>query len=610
MFKNQPKGLYVAFFTSMGERFGFYTMMAILVLFLQVKYGLSVVAAGDYYSWFYFAIYALAILGGMIADWSKQYKSVVLLGQIIMLGGYIMMALPELTLNGAFAALMVISLGNGLFKGNLQAIVGQLYDNEKYAKYRDFAFLIFYMGINIGAFFAPFAATAVRNWWLTENGFLHDASLPSLAHRYLDGTLQNIDQFRYLANNAIVSHTPVTNLSHFAQDYLDVYSRGYNYVFAIAAGAMLVSLLVYIVFYKLLPKKSESTDKQSNTSSHNTKKPNYAKSIIVSVALMVLTIVIIHQIPGLLPSSKFGLGFALGLFVAFAAYIFQLSTIEERPAIISLILVFIVVIFFWMSFHQNGLTMTLFARDYVTKNVNQFTYLFFNLPSLLSVIATIVGVILLFRGKSTIRYRVIGSAFIIIFGSIIYYFVTQKYGSSNAISPEIFLSFNPLFIVALTPGIMGLFSFLSRRGIEPSTPRKIGIGMIIAAIGFGILLLASLHLPSPYILNGTSVVDELRVTPYWLMSSYLVLTVAELFLSPMGISFVSKVAPKRFQGLMQGGWLLTTAVGNKLLFVGSLLWNRVDLYILWGVFIIICLLSAIFIFAMMRRLERVTKKSI
>jgi len=130
--------------------------------------------------------------------------------------------------------------------------------------------------------------------------------------------------------------------------------------------------------------------------------------------------------------------------------------------------------------------------------------------------------------------------------------------------------------------------------------------MIIASLGFVVILIASLKLISPYLLEGAATPDSSRVTPYWLMSSYLILTIAELFLSPMGLSFVSKVAPSRFQGLMQGGWLLATAVGNKFLFVGSLMWKRVDLYMLWGIFIICCILSAVFIFSIMKRLEKAT----
>ena len=163
-----------------------------------------------------------------------------------------------------------------------------------------------------------------------------------------------------------------------------------------------------------------------------------------------------------------------------------------------------------------------------------------------------------------------------------YYFISNN-DVSNAIAPEVFQSFNPLFIVALTTLVMGIFAMLNKASKEPSTPKKIGIGMIIAAGGFLLVLIASIGLVSPHELAGQAVPDTSRVSPYWLVNSYLILTVAELFLSPMGLSFVSKVAPQRFQGLMQGGWLLATAVGNKLLFVGSYFWGRLDLWQLWQI---------------------------
>jgi len=116
MLKGHPKGLYVAFFANMGERFGFYTMMAILVLFLQAKFGLGAETSADIYSWFYFAIYALALLGGILADATKKYTAVISLGQIIMFAGYIMMAIPGLPLSITMAALFTIAIGNGSFR--------------------------------------------------------------------------------------------------------------------------------------------------------------------------------------------------------------------------------------------------------------------------------------------------------------------------------------------------------------------------------------------------------------------------------------------------------------------------------------------------------------
>ena len=592
MFKDHPKGLVVAFFANMGERFGFYTMMAILVLFLQAKFDVNAETAGSIYSWFYFAIYALALLGGIIADATKKYKTVIMSGIIIMFLGYIMMAIPGMGLTPTIIFLFTISLGNGLFKGNLQAVVGQMYDDPKYEKLRDKAYLLFYMGINVGAFFAPFAANAARNWWLKSNALNHDASLPALCHQMLNGTLKDTETFQQLANAANVAG-PVTDLSAFAQNYIDVFSKGYNYAFAVAAGAMLVSLLVYIFFNKLLPNKEvvKSEKKESGT--------NLVKIIVSLVIMAVVTAAFFFL------NVDTGIGFAVGLFAAFIAWILQISTKQERPRIMALLLVFGVVIFFWMSFHQNGLTMTFFARDYTAKAVGPFTYLFFELENILAFIGTVAGLVLLLK-KGETKNRLIGAAMTLVFGALTYWLYTRG-ETTNDIQPEVFQSFNPLFIVSLTFLVSGIFTWLANRGKEPSTPRKIGIGMIIAAVGFAIMAIGSFSILSPFELNGSPVPDSSRVSPYWLMQSYLVLTIAELFLSPMGLSFVSKVSPARFQGLMQGGWLLATAVGNKLLGIGSFFWDKIELWQIWTIFVVCCIVSAAFIFYILIRLERLTK---
>ena len=606
MLKNHPKGLLVAFFSNMGERFGFYTMMAILVLFLQAKFGLSAEKAGGIYSWFYFGIYALALLGGILADATKKYKLVILAGIIIMFAGYVIMAVPGMTLTVTVIGLMIIALGNGLFKGNLQAVVGQMYDDPKYSKLRDTAFMIFYMGINVGAFFAPYAANGMRNWWLKTNGFAHDASIPSLCHQYINGTLTDTSVFQQLANNVSLSG-PVTDLQAFAHSYLEVFSKGYNYAFGIAAVAMVISLLVYIIFNRLLPNKEVKAT--TNASEKIDFKPMPVVSAIVAMGVTAFLLQLSAQI-------DVATGFAFGLFAGFITWIILTSSKEERARVTALILVFIVVVFFWMSFHQNGLTLTLFARDYTVKQVGPVTNLFFTLPSMLAVIGSIAGIVILFYKNMTRRSKLLGVLLLLISLWFAIFFLTgadpttilrrylNAFGPQNSIAPEVFQSFNPLFIVALTFPVMGAFAWMNKKGIEPSTPKKIGIGMVIAALGFVIILIASIGAPSPASLSGLPAADADRVSPYWLMSSYLVLTVAELFLSPMGLSFVSKVAPSRFQGLMQGGWLLATAVGNKLLFVGTLMWDKVSLSTLWLVFIVCCLISAAFIFSILKRLEK------
>ena len=232
MFNKHPKGLIAASFANLGERFGFYTMMAILVLFLQAKFGLDGKEAGLIYSTFYFSIYILALIGGIIADRTRNYKGTIFAGIVLMAVGYLMLAIPSPTpvanktlfLVITCAALFVIAFGNGLFKGNLQALVGQMYDNPQYSSMRDSGFSLFYMFINVGAIFAPFAAVGVRNWWLSTFGYNYDADLPALCHGHLAGTLtpEAVDTYSALAAKATISGTPVTDMTVFANEYLNV----------------------------------------------------------------------------------------------------------------------------------------------------------------------------------------------------------------------------------------------------------------------------------------------------------------------------------------------------------------------------------------------------
>lgn len=546
MFKGHPKGLFVAFFANMGERFGFYTMMAILVLFLQAKFGKSAAEAGDIYSWFYFSIYGLALVGGLLADRLQNYKGTILIGLVIMFIGYIVMAVPGMTETITLVGLFTIALGNGLFKGNLQALVGQMYDAPEYSKLRDSAFSIFYMGINIGAFFAPSAASGIRSWFLSSKGFGYDPDLPALCHEIIKGQQTNIATFQTLADKATGTH--VTDLMAFANNYLNAFVTGYNYAFGIAAVAMIISTITFIIYKSKLPDRKKVAEKDATA-------PTMSKK-------------------------------------------------EEKQRLTALILVFIVVIFFWMSFHQNGLTMTFFARDYTVKMVDSFTFLFFDLKAFIAIIAGIFGVVLLLGKNYKSSTKGLGALLVAAGGTLTYYFYSH-YAPLNPIEPEIFQQFNPIFIVFLTPVVVWFFSWLNGRGKEPSTPKKIGFGMILAALGFIVLLFGSLNLVSPMDLAGQPSPD--RVSVYWLISSYLTLTIAELFLSPMGLSFVSKVAPPRFQGLMQGGWLGATAIGNKLLFIGSSLWVAINIWQVWGILVVCCLISALFIFSIMKKLENATK---
>ena len=497
MFKNQPKGLIPAALANMGERFGFYVMMAILTLFLMAKFDLDGTQAGVYYSIFYCSIYILALVGGLIADKTKNYKGTIIAGLLVMSLGYALLAIPALITTEfiALGALLVIAFGNGLFKGNLQAVVGQLYDDPRYSSQRDSGFQIFYMFINIGGCLAPFIATWVRNTFVKMQGFAYNADLPGLCHKYLNGELTDTAKFSELATSVSNGVAP-TDLTVFANSYLEAFNTGFHYAFSVAIVAMLISLVIFLINKKSLPNPAGKAVKADTASKEE-----------------------------IMQDAK-----------------------EIKQRILALFAVFGVVIFFWFSFHQNGLTLTMFAKDYTL----------------------------------------------------------LKLGNIE-LSAEIFQSVNPFIVVFLTPVIMWIFAAMAKRGKEPSTPKKIGIGMGIAATAYVVMTVASLSLPAYSEIAGSPLSDAARVTPWVLFSVYFILTVAELFISPLGLSFVSKVAPKHLQGLMQGCWLGATAIGNGALFLGAIMYENISLAATWSVFAIVCFISMGLMFCMVKWLERVAK---
>ncbi|MDE5707637.1 MAG: MFS transporter, partial [Alistipes sp.] len=192
MFKGQPKGLYALALANTGERFGYYTMLAIFTLFLQAKFGFSASVTSNIFAGFLALVYFLPVLGGWLAD-KFGYGKMVTSGIIVMFLGYVFLAIPTGNNAGGVAAmvgaLVMIALGTGLFKGNLQVMVGNLYDDPKYSAKRDTAFSIFYMAINIGALFAPTAAEKITEWYMGKANLSYNGDIPALAHQYLDGTL-------------------------------------------------------------------------------------------------------------------------------------------------------------------------------------------------------------------------------------------------------------------------------------------------------------------------------------------------------------------------------------------------------------------------------------
>lgn len=282
----------------------------------------------------------------------------------------------------------------------------------------------------------------------------------------------------------------------------------------------------------------------------------------------------------------------------------ELSPAETKDRIVALCLVFAVVIFFWMAFHQNGLTLTFFADEFTAKSSSGVESMMFTVWNLVAVIFIVYALFSLFQSKNGRTKLISGLVILAAVAFLVYRYTILP--ESTAVDAPIFQQFNPFYVVALTPVSMGIFGWLASKGKEPSAPRKIGLGMLVAACGYIVMIVASLGLLSP---NEQKVALEAGtasfVSPDWLVSTYLVLTFGELLLSPMGISFVSKVAPPKYKGMMMGGWFVATAIGNYLTSVASALWGDLPLYVVWGVLVALCLLSALFIFSVMKRLEKV-----
>ncbi len=522
--KNHPKGLIAAALSNMGERFGYYIMNAVLLLFLVSKFGLPDGTAGVIYSVFYFGIYVLSLVGGIIADKTQNYNKTIQWGLIIMAIGYVVMAIPlfSKTADGAILdggagwatiltitcmALLFIAFGNGLFKGNLQAIVGKLYDEfEAEAakkgeealvdakKRRDSGFQIFYVFINIGGFFAPFIAPFLREWWLKAHHFVYNADMSGLCHQFLANG-QETQKFTETMAAVLQPGYNFTDTAAFCSDYITVFNQGVHFSFIASVIAMAISLTIFLVNKYKFPQPAKKEQAQ----------------------------VIEYTAEEKLAMAK-----------------------EIKQRLYALFAVLGIAIFFWFSFHQNGQSLSVFARDFV---------------------------------------------------------------KTDAIAPEIWQALNPFFVIVLTP-LMILFN----KRVTMSTPRKIALGMAIAGSAYLFLMVFSIAKNYPSgeefrLLDAAQMAAAglAKAAPWVLLVTYFLLTVAELFISPLGLSFVSKVAPRHMVGLCQGLWLGATAIGNLMIWLGPVMYNAWPIKYCWAVFAVVCFVSMAIMLGMVKWLERVTQ---
>lgn len=409
MLQGQPKGLYALALANTGERFGYYTMLAIFTLFLQAKFGYTAAETSTIFASFLAFVYFTPLIGGMLAD-KFGYGKMVTSGIIIMFFGYLLLAIPTNAETGKmmmFGSLAMIACGTGLFKGNLQVMVGNLYDAPEYKHKRDTAFSLFYMAINIGAMYAPTAATKMTDWMLAKYNFFYESQIPSLAHQFLNGTISPENK-EVLATLQAAQHY-TGDMASFCSAYIERLSEAYNYGFGVACISLIISMAIYVAF--------RSTFKYADVNTKQAQAANIQQE--------------------------------------------ELSPAETKQRIMALLLVFAVVLFFWMAFHQNGLTMTFFARDYTANQVTGLDRIGFDVFNLTLILVMIYGLFSFFQAET--KKVKINSAIAIVIALVILVIKYVAMAPVITILPQEFQQFNPFFVVALTPVSLAIFGYLGKK---------------------------------------------------------------------------------------------------------------------------------------------------
>jgi POT family proton-dependent oligopeptide transporter len=541
MANKHPKGLPYLFFAEMWERFGYYLMIGIFVLYLTDAqtggWGMERSQASDIYGTFIALVFLTPFLGGLLADRVLGYRLSITIGGILMGAGYCLLAVKgEIAF---YTALVLIILGNGFFKPNISTLLGNTYNEDRYLSLKDAGYNIFYMGINIGALICNFFAAALRN------------------------------------------------------------NYGWGYAFVAAGIGMFIGVIIFwagMKHYKhadvLKPAKPED------------------QPLSRILGLTIVPAVAAGIVGWLIPGSIFGSdstdAFIFGsLPVAYFYFaLWKKSSPEEKKPIGAMLAIFGVVIIFWAVFKQNGTALTTWAEYYTDREMPaamvkpaEKLFLVQNVEMKTDSVMLTDEQFRKIKDENGKPIKAIGTPD---------YFKNVPLAERPAegeklplISTELFQSVNPFWVVVLTPLVVMFFVFLRKRGKEPTTPAKIGWGLVVSALSTLVMVGAV-----AYCHNGAE-----KASPWWLIASYGVITVGELFLSPMGLSLVSKLSPARLTALMMGGWFLSTSIGNKLSGILATMWDKYDnktYYFL--VNFVLLILAAVAIFLMLRWLNRTFKE--
>ncbi|PST83825.1 MFS transporter [Pedobacter yulinensis] len=535
-----PKGLSVLFFTEMWERFGYYLMLGILLLYLKDPkggFGYDNREASDIVGTYLGLVYLTPFIGGLMADKVLGYRKSVILGGLMMSAGYFMLAIPQT--EAFWPAVLLLVVGNGFFKPNISTLLGNLYDAPTNRSLKDNGYNIFYMSINVGAFICNFVAAYMRN------------------------------------------------------------AYGWGYAFAAAGIGMLIGTAWFMAGDRHI--RYADVMKPANPEDMPVKRV---------VWLVILPMLVAGVLGWFIPGTIFGSDSTDAFITAcipvigFYVHLLVRSNKEDKSRIAALLSIFAVVIVFWAVFKQNSSALTNFAETYTDRQISppaaDAVRPFGMVQELSARPDSFPAHDRYFRQlKDASGEKVMTVSPHPYFQNLPKEKWPEPASKVQLVSTEIFQSVNPFFIIILTPLVISFFSFLRKRNAEPSTPAKIGWGLLITGLSTSIMAMA---------IYSTDITME-KSSAWWLIASYGVITIGELFLSPIGLSLVSKVAPPRLTSLLMGGWFLATSIGNKLSGVLASMWDSYnDKANFFWVNFAACMLAGLVIFLMIKWLRSIIQR--
>ena len=548
MWKRHPKALPFLFLSEMWERFGYYLMIGIFTLYLKdVESGFAMTEkeASDLYGTFIALVFLTPFIGGLIADRYLGYKKSIVIGGLMMGAGYFLMGIHNITM--LYIAMTLVIVGNGFFKPNISTLLGNFYNDDKYKDKKDEGYNIFYMGINIGAFICNFFGAALQ------------------------------------------------------------ILLGWNYAFMAAGLGMFVGVIIFLLGTKYYGDKTEKKGFQEGDM------PFY--KIVLFILLPSLVFGVIGWLLGGIQSEANPNSFIFGsdstdafIFacipvIFFYGSLYFKAKVEDKRPIGALLTIFAVVILFWAVFKLNGSALNTWADRYTDREISGKTENIFNGLKLSKEVEYKLDSVdkydasFRLQKKNGIVEKEID--YPIYFRNVAPEKLPKEGAKISLWATNLSQSINPGWVIILTPLIVAFFTFLRRRKKEPSTPTKIAFGLLISALSV-LVMIAAVNIGG----NGSE-----KVTVWWLVANYGIITIGELFLSPMGLSIVSKLSPTNITSLMMGGWFLSTSIGNKLSGVLASLWDTYDdkANFFWINFILL-MFATLLMFILLKQLNRVMKE--